>query len=59
MKWNEKSDVIKEEAPETFDEEKIKWDKERTHLLDEIDQWEELYVKKIALRDEELDNLKA
>lgn len=43
------------EEPLDLGEEKEKWERERTQLLEEIEKRENLYVKKLALRDEEND----
>ena len=51
-------EIIEKENTYEYEEERLKWDKERTHLLDEIEKREEIYVKKLALRDSELKTVK-
>lgn len=55
LKWTKRErqeDIIIEEPVDNLEEEKLKWEKERQSLLDEIEKWEDIYVQKLALREE-------
>ena len=46
MSQSSKVEIIEKQNNYELDEERQKWEKERVHLLDEIEKREEIYVKK-------------